>query len=240
MSVTCETASRPPMNGGLTVLRELTHRRLASPGAVEVAIPPELRRARDRTGLRTLEAAAWRVGEPAFAECRTVSILGPGTEVLNTMIFPTAPDGPPVFAAELLVFGGLPRLAFIDLQTPGAGAAMRRRAFEESLAARSRVALPNCEEPAPEWAVHWSAGAPLHSRPESVEAVGEMVRAYDVYLDAWLALIDGGDRSAEPDAAEQLARYKRSHVAHSPGTQFLSRLFGPDWTRRFLNEFLYA
>lgn len=225
-------------------LWEDTRRRLAPLGVVDLPIPADLAASSGLSGKMSLRAACWGIG-PRLAECRIVRIEGPNAEIVNTMIFPDRPEALPVFAAELLVFGGVPRLAFVDLQVPGL--ADRRR---DDVAVRTRrlavdfAHLP-CDQTAPDWAVHWSAGGYVFTRPNDTAFAEDLLLLYGRYLDLWVDLAAGAcggpgeTRCADPAAVAELQHYKRSHVEHSPGTAFLTKLFGAEWTGRFLNGFLY-
>jgi hypothetical protein len=246
----------------LDPLWEDTRRRLAPLGVADRPIASDLAESSGLTGKLSLRAACWGIGNGEFhngecrsgefhngerriGECRIVRIEGPNAEIVNTMIFPDRPESLPVFAAELLVFGGVPRLAFVDLQVPGMAGGRR-----DEVAARTRgqavgfAHLP-CDQTAPDWAVHWSTGGYVFTRPNDTAFAGDLLLLYGRYLDLWVDLAadacgrSGGDGRPDPAAAAELEHYKRSHVRHSPGTAFLTKLFGAEWTGRFLNGFLY-
>lgn len=226
-------------------LRDETLVQLKPLGVIMRPVPNDLAHAEGAAHNR-LVAESHIVGAASdpLGECRIVRISGRNSEIVNTMLFPRRPARLPVFAAELLVFGGVPRLAFIDLQTPGLSP--ERRAAVAELTRRPAAwfaGLPRDEAP-PDWAVKDSAGGYVFTRPGHVRHAEALVEAYRAYLGLWtkLAQSDAVLSPPPPDAAadEALARYKRNHVEHSPGTTYLERIFGGDWTRRFLNRFLYA
>lgn len=232
MTATLEP-SRP-----FAALWDATRARLEPLGLTDAPPDPGLAA---RGGRMRLTAARWLVGpaERPVADCRIVRILGAAAEIVNAMIFPTDPARLPVFASELLAFGGRPRLTFLDLQTPGLAADLRPLVAERTRAVSERFAdLPRDPEP-PGWAVAHSPGGHLFTRtddPEHAPALGE---AFAAYLGAWADL--AAEAVVAPDACRlaALSEYKREHVAHSPGKVFLGKVFGDEWTERFLNEFLY-
>lgn len=224
----------------MSALWPATWKVLARLGVREGELPAELASATGSGGRIRLQAARWQVER--HGECRMVAIHGTNMEVLNTMLFPTYPGRLPLFAAELLVIGGQPRLAFVDLQTPGMVVEPRRHIVDVTRTiVRRLAALPVSRLP-PTWAMASSSGYPFfveHLDPNHFPMIQE---AYLRYLEAWLetAMQQSTDDAIDPAACEALQEYKRHHVAHSPGRGFLEKLFTPAWTERFLTQFLYA
>jgi hypothetical protein len=238
------SATAAPVARPFEALWDETAERLQSLGLCERELPPNLASAVGGGGRTRLRAAAWAVGPTGrpLAECRIVRIVGASSEVVNTMIFPTRPEALPVYAAELLVFGGRPRLAFVDLQAPGMPGQERRRLAELTRPLAARFAHLRCEREAPDWAVEASPGGYVYTRPEDGDCASDLLTVYRSYLDLWATLATGlTEDGGPPDegTAAALADYKRRHVAHSPGTAFLGKVFGPGWAVRFLDEFLY-
>jgi hypothetical protein len=221
-------------------LWDATRCRLAPLGLTDAPPAPEFA---ERGGRMRLTAARWLVGPAArpVAECRIVRILGAAAEIVNAMIFPADPGGLPVFAAELLAFGGRPRLTFLDLQAPGLAADVRRAVAERTRAVSERFAdLPRDPEP-PGWAVAYSPGGYLFTRTDNPAHAPALGEAFAAYLDVWADLaVDAAAGPAAGGGRAALEEYKRDHVAHSPGRAFLGKVFGDEWTERFLNEFLYG
>jgi hypothetical protein len=231
----------PPSDRAFAGLWESTRATLGRLGLRERAVPAEFADADH--GRTRLAAACWAIGSPEapVAECRIVRILGAASDIVNTMIFPHRPDRLPVFAAELLAFGGVPRLAFLDLQAPGLAAERAAKVGVVARVARAGFSELSSDVDAPAWAVAFSPGGFLFARPNRPDAGPQLVRAYNAYLAAWLALADRPATGApEAGAAQELRRYQREHITHSPGRAFLGKLFGEVWAERFLNDFLYA
>jgi hypothetical protein len=230
----------------LAQLANLTRRRLLTLALTEQPLAPSFAHA--QSGKKTeLFAQRWRIGDgqAPLAELRFVRILGSASEIVNTMIFPARPDLTPVFAAEILLFGGQPRLALIDVQTPGLrpdiADRLRRRL------AQLRATWPPSPDAAiaPEWATEHSTGLYLFERPQARAATQRLIQAYDQYLRTWrefaeAALLEEDPTKPAPDAAQFALRdYKDHHLAHTPGKDFLNKVFGFEWTESFLNHFLY-
>jgi hypothetical protein len=246
-----------------------TRRRLSAPPLrlSDRPLPPDIAEFSGPGGKTRIRAASWLVhsvadaGEAEVADCRIVVITGTNAEIVNTMIFPARPEAMPVFAAELLVFGGVPRLAFVDLQVPGLAAGSRAALGGRLKAVASGYAHLPCDQTAPDWAVEYSTGGYVFTRPNDTAFRDDLLRLYREYLDIWAGLAGpassaapagpashggrdernlGNDARPGAEAAAELERYKRQHVAHSPGKVFLEKMFGAGWTDRFLNGFLYS
>ena len=216
-----------------------TSRSLQALGAQEAALPPDLVQATGGGGRIQLRAERWQLGRPACGECRLVRIEGATSEIVNVLVFPSNPRTTPTFVAEGLVFGGRLRLAFVDVQTPGMDAAPaalvgRRTA---ALAGRLDGQRPGAPE-LPAWAVDHSPGHYFAARDDDGASAAVLETAYREYLDLWVELAGAAAAPDDADAAA-LTAFKRSHLAHWPGTDYLAKLFGADWSRRFIHEFLY-
>lgn len=231
--------SSPAKRATLSLLAGKTWHLLQGLGIRTVPLVSNLRSARsERCHLRAIR---WELGstQAPLAECRIVRITGPSVDIVNTMVFPLDPERLPVFAAELLVFGNRPQLVFVDLQVPGLNPDMRGRVSGVAATlARQYASLPT--EPPPDWAVAFSTGGFVFTRCHDQECLPQLRELYFDYLRCWRDLALAGQiGSPGPLASAELARYKREHVAHSPGRPFLARMFGSAWTDAFLNDFLY-
>jgi len=201
-----------------------------------VEVPAEFAERVSHNGKTRLEACEYTLGEVGTA--RMVRILGTASEIVNTMIFPEHPDRMPLFAAELLVFGGVPRLAFVDLQTPGLAPDRLETIRSATTELAARYPLPADAGP-PEWATHYSTGGYCYGRPGSRSYIPTLKKAYADYLKLWLTTQDGCQKHANESAREELLKYKRHHVSNSPGCEFMGKLFGDEWAARFLEDWLY-
>jgi hypothetical protein len=197
-----------------------------------------------KSGKFKLTSFAWNLKHQGkkFAECRCVRILGRGTDILNSWVFPIHVQTLPVFAAEILEFGHQPRLVFIDLQAPGWSYPQKRQLTGELSELRdTSLLLPNCAE-APEWATQDGLGLHLHSRPGDPNFRPMIQDLYSLYLKSWT---DAALRRLPVEAGASLGQqaltdYQKHHQESSPGNAYLSQLFGVQWTRDFYEQFLYA
>lgn len=230
----------PPVRQ-LDGLKEATYTALLPLGLREEPLPKEFASASAKDGRLILRAWRWRLGSGSPGdECRLVCIRGESSTIVNTLIFPHRPEEVPVFVAELMVFGGRPRLAFVDLQTPGLTGDRRVQIAERCRELAAAYAHLPAEEAVPAWAAEHSTGGYVFTRPRGGSGGEAWGAVYRDYLDLWVACADvtaGG--AADTRAAAELAAYKSQHLAHWPGTDYLARLFGAEWTGRFLNSFLY-
>lgn len=244
--MTAQTAS-PTRRHPFAALATATEEALGelARGGLEVRpleLPDELAH-RAGAGRLELEARGWaiaRAGAPV-AEARLVRIAGPKTEILNCMAFAARPERLPVLAAELLAFGGASHLGFLDLQTPGL-----EPWRQPALAARTRrlaAAFGLPAQKAPEWALESSSGGATFTRFQGEDLAPALAAAYRAYAALWISLLleegEAAGGEATPEGTAACRSYKEHHVASSPGTAFLGRVFGEAWTRRLQSEFLY-
>ena len=171
------------------------------------------------------------------ATLRSTHIEGPNAAIFNTMIFPSDVDHCPVFASEIVSFGGKPQVAVIDLQP--LGNARLRRDVEEKLAtlADRYGELPGSGE-VPDWCEDYFTTHAIFSRPKSSEYDDVLLRAYADYLQVFVDYLKAAGSCSLPDPRTR--EYKDHHVANNPGLKFLGRMFGEQWTLDFLNNAMYA
>lgn len=180
---------------------------------------------------------------------RMVLIQGQKTEIINTWIFPKYPSTLPVYAAELISMGGQQRLSFIDIQTPG---------FQQNTSEieRSVLRVHNIykdfaiSEQPPAWAITDTLGHYFFRRTGDASHFPAVVSAYLDYMGTllnsiWPSLLSGcigpvvSVGSLDPNMTK-LRDYQHHHLVSSPGNLFLSKLFGEQWTDRFLHDFLFS
>ncbi|MBL8800192.1 MAG: hypothetical protein JNM56_40290 [Planctomycetia bacterium] len=237
-------ASLPDTERLLTDLGPLTPTTLRTLGLQTRDLPADLAAAEGSGGRIALTAACWDVGPAGapFAQCRFVQILGTTLEIVNVMIFPANPESMPVFAAELLVTGGCPRLAFVDLQAPGLRPARRATLGVATSRLAERYAALPAPAATPAWAVEFSPGGYVFTRPHGADCGPALLQLSEDYLQLWChcaARWGAPGLPTRPESVEQLCRFKQHHIEHSPGRDYLSKVFGAEWTHRFLHDFLY-
>lgn len=189
-----------------------------------------------------LSASHWSLQQLGIelADCRFVRIAGPKIDVVNAMFYPSFPAQTPIFAAEIISFGGRARIAFIDLQST------EDTAQSDSILqrlSRLRDQAAGLTTPAPEWATCHSSGAYYYHRGDgSKDLLKTLESIYFGYLSQWIGLLH--ERTAENttpqrESLKRLNLYKEHHAEHTPGSQFLGNVFGRSWTEDFLANFLY-
>ncbi len=229
-----------------------TLQRLQLVGACETGIPPKFSKHASINNKFHLTACEWLLGDgfetigASSATARCVYIRGLKTEILNTWIFPRQCDVLPVFAAELILVGGVVRVAFIDIQTPYQSLPLMHRVHQVTQALYQNYSGLRSSEAPPNWAIEASMGNYMYVRQGDSKTFPLICDCYEDYLEAALRLYDQINRSNtsmatnETSSADCLHAYQIHHMNSSPGKKFLSNLFGEDWTLRFLENFLFA
>lgn len=201
-----------------------------------------------------LYGMAWR--SPAL-DLRSTYIAGPKVEIINLMGFPGRPDLLPIFATEIIMFAGTPRVAVLDLQ-PVWMANPHRAPLNGRLAeGLTRYAASFADLPPggdlPDWCRDYFTPHAIYSRPGDASAMPRLHQAFEAlahhFREAWLeqpmddAAAPGGvvtTAQARAAAEAEMATYKRHHIEHSPGLPYLNKVFGAEWTAQYLQEFMYA
>ena len=225
-----------------------------------VELDSNFRRYHSLNGKFELRASEWRLSTTtgSLATARMVEISGAKNEILNTWIFPHQPLVTPIFAAELIGVARSPRVAFIDIQAIGPAPSVKELrptdsrlvgsskamnlAAKWSSSAKTLISELSCDEVPPDWAIDASAGHFFFTRTTDRAAFQTIQDAYLAYLKTYCVAL--GQHLPEPESdstgTEMLAEYQQRHRASSPGTKFLSTLFGLDWTDSFLTQFLFS
>ncbi|MCC5876752.1 MAG: hypothetical protein JJU11_11085 [Candidatus Sumerlaeia bacterium] len=173
-------------------------------------------------------------------DVRSTYITSPRAEIFNLMVFPENLEHLPVFAAEIVLFNGKVRVGVIDLQ-PVCNTIWRRHVISRRVMAHhSRFNTLPSGGPLPEWAVsHFSPGA-IHTSDTNGETIPRLLRAYYDYLHLFRKMAQTYPPLPNRYSEQMLREYKAHHIKHSPGTVYLSRIFGEDWTRDFMRLKMYA
>ncbi len=207
----------------------------------------EFQRFESKNGRFVVHSWAWCLKREGRPQCdvRMVFIAGSKNNIINTWVFPYAPNHDPVFAAELIAMGGQPRLTFMDIQVPTMPVAARRRVSTAAARVRSRYSDLRIAEQPPAWAVEATSGQYLFTRQVPGSWFGRISHAYLELLECYLDLIGSAstrrqERRDDPEALATLHDYQVHHMHNSPGEVFLGKVFGEDWTAAFLNEFLFC
>ena len=164
-----------------------TEKFLEARGAVEIPVQKDFADYFGAKGLIRIQSREWELyaGERLIANCRLVHIHGAATDIINTMCFSTIPHLLPSFTAELLTFGQSPKLVFIDLQVPGATSERTAHTAEVLFPLQSKYSDLPCPGDPPDWAIAYSAGGYVFSRPEDQKYGLALCELYGDYLSTW-------------------------------------------------------
>jgi hypothetical protein len=203
-----------------------------------------------RLASTVLEGREWKTPRLVL---RSTHIAGPAAEIFNVMGFPEEPDKAPIYAAELIFFGKAPRVAAVDLQ-PVWGASPEAPPLDAKLDAclaplAERFADLPRSDGMPGWCAAYFTARAVYSRPDDPGSTPRLVEACGAFFQAFLNDWIAADAAPPPPEAAPgsrarcraaLAEYKRHHREHLPGQPYLGKVFGEDWTRDFLESFMYS
>lgn len=177
----------------------------------------------------------------AGTEARGAWVTAPRVEILNLMIYPRDASRVPVFASELIFFGGKPFVGVVDLQ-PAAGTSHPLIAEVVNVVGPAWQMLSPGLSPGgllPAWAHTHFTPVCIYTRPVSTEETPRLKAAFHTYLALWLAHFASREQGMVC-GGEALEAYQAHHVTHTPGRLYLARTFGEAWTESYLREFMYA
>lgn len=216
--------------------------RLGPSGLEPIGLPGELA---ERAGLgRQSSTRLWGFGGRlrGLGQVHATVILGPKAEIVNAMIYPQDPGLLPVFATEVVRFGTMIRVAFVDVQPLDRAAAWLDGLQRELQGLRAGFAeRAELDPDLPGWLEGQCSGGEFLARSNDLSPAATICEAWMAYLGAWIRRAEGlaaaGVAVADSPA---VAAYKHHHVVHSPGLVFLGKFFGEEWTRRYMSEFMYG
>ncbi len=222
-----------------------TQKQLNPLGMREQAVPTEFAQRLNGNGRFVLRSWEWSVGKGTLSasQLRLVHIQGANSEIFNVWIVPEQPPLYPLLVTELLLVSGRLRVGFWDLQIPELISELRDRVLSAAKRALERTSLPLSQEAAPDWAIRWGSGYHLYTRPEAEQDLALVMESYAAYLAAWVELagvpapLNLANCYEAPPCT--LRDYFREHLRHSPVRTYLTKIFGEDWSTRFLCDFLY-
>ena len=230
-------------------LVDQTASKLGCVGACQAPVEATFARRASLNGKIHLAAQQWdlQASGQKIAQLRMVHIRGAKNEIINTWIFPLRPQLTPVFAAELIAVSGIVRVAFVDIQTPAACEATTDEVRLLTALLAPRFAILPCDEIAPEWAIHASTGHFTYARNVPERQMPVVQKCYMAYMETYLNAFGSNNsihstaENPTTDAAlNALHDYQVHHMQHSPGSNYLSKLFGADWTTSFMHSFLFV
>jgi len=217
---------------------------LVLPNALEAeALPPVIARTEGRLKDQpiTLETRLFS-GRGHLARLHVARGRG-AMESLTVIALPAATEARPIFSVDIVAFGGRFAVMFLDLCAVGRAGSFRAG----PAASASRVALlehagvaslPDfCQGITSEHAI-FARGAAATS-PDSAETPARLTAAF---LSFAVAFADSLAQEAEPDPNAQVAQadFLRRMVENKREARALARLFGEEWSERFLGEHFFA
>lgn len=198
-------------------------------------VPPEFavrESANGKATLRFYDIAIRDIGRLRFTDIR-----GGTTEIFSAMLFPHDATRLPIFASEFVIFGKLVRAAVIDMQMLGE----RSTALHAALTGLAqRYATLTATGPLPAWCESYfnpEAVFVLGGREDALDGLDAAYRDYAAQFAALACTHPSGDVLSGQTA---MRAYKDHHIAHTPGLPYLERMFGIEWTARFLRDGMYA
>lgn len=251
------TTESPILFRGLHELLQGTENELLRSGFLETRVEEKfrIRKGLGRLSDNQLSGRCW---EHPSAVIRSTYIKGPKIEIINVMGFPKDPSAVPVFASEIIHFAKAPRVAVIDIQP--LWDSFQDWDSKNNLPLLTQLAkirthysdLPSGGD-LPGWCKDYFSPHCIYSRPTDFSKSTEIADAHMSYLKLWIteyALPNDTDRSNNPNREAnvtspapdltELKTYKMHHVEHSPGTTYLCKTFGEEWTMDYLSDFMYS
>jgi hypothetical protein len=236
----------------LLPLKHATEQLLEKAGFAEKEVPVPFHQRHGQGSLTStlLTGSCW---EHKRATARSTYIFGPKVEIFNVMGFPANPTSAPVYASEIIHFANAPRVIVIDVQpvwSPELQETKHQNLMTQLATVKHKYkTLPSGGE-LPDWCKDFFTPHCIYSRPNDFSVSDKIAEAHLDYLKLWLenwiettVNETNGKTSTDSDSpsyVEQLREYKHHHVANSPGTKYLGRVFGDEWTDDYLNRFMYA
>jgi len=177
---------------------------------------------------------------PGVGTFRCTEIRGPRVEVFNTMIFPANADALPVFASEIVIFSNELRVGVIDLQPLHNSIRERHLVRELMEPLRARYTEVPRVEKMPDWCDSHFTDMAIFARGDGLSMIQALCNAYEDYLDLFATMGEASVAKSPRKTSRFLREYKDHHIKHSPGKNFLSKVFGTEWTLDFLMNRMYA
>lgn len=170
---------------------------------------------------------------------------GSSLQVLNFVIFPKLNYDLPFFGADLVTLPG-GHLIAIDMQPLFSQNKAYQAKYSEPIMPlfhKYQQDLPWGGD-FPEEARQYFSPAFLWTRPSKTEVVENKV--FDVfkdYLDAYLNFVEQADEIEDPEKLARIYQAQKSYTNYraekDPARGMLTRLYGSEWTERYIHGFLF-
>lgn len=190
------------------------------------------------SGLLRLTSGGWYCQHQS--EWRYTRVSAPKIEVVTHFLYPAPNSWLPLYAMEIVVFGGRPVVAVFDAVAMHQGS--RGKQIADELLANAHLRFPELvnADDAPAWYQDCRSGDDFFLRP----AMHDMPRVIDLHewlWSAWFNALRAHERApVDENSAQRVANYKRHHREHSPGLPLMQKNFGAHWTERFLAAHFFA
>ena len=207
------------------------------PDFCPVVLPTDLTQATGSYAGKTLELRAVAFRARGVRYGRLVRIDGPGTWILNAVVFPEDGYTFPILGIELLVFRERMHLIVADLfpleeQDEGV--------MDDLAPHFDQVGTP---PEMPTWARNIFSRRPIFRKPGSTSELTAGARAVDAVSFRWLARVHDAAPAARAALAAEARRrrdaYICAHVEDEPAHPFLGKAFGAELGERLVSVLLF-
>jgi len=201
-----------------------------------LAVPTEYAEAYKPENDLRLHFDAIQLGQAG--ELRSARISAPKIEIINLFFFPRNGFHLPVYALELVKLGPRPLIGVMDLLD--FSQVCPSRTIELMQTAHQLFPLPYGSDP-PDWYLACRSGQDFFVRPRTEEELNILGQTH---LFVWETLLKWINQAVLGEAREQeklaVFSYKQHHLQHTPGLRLLNSSFGNDWSRQFLEAYLFS
>ena len=206
------------------------------PGFAPLALAPELATMAGSYAGKTLALRASAFTAAGVQLGRVVRIDGPGTWILNAVVFPSESYATPILGIELLVFRDRMHLIVADLYP--------LREADSGVMDDIGPRFDDVGDPPdmPQWATRIFSRRPVFRKPRSSATLADGARAVRLVADRWLSFatvaVPVDDDVGRSTRARRNA-YIRSHAEDEPANPFLAKTFGDVLGKRLVDEVLF-
>jgi hypothetical protein len=168
---------------------------------------------------------------------RLARMDGPGTWILNAIVYPERGFAVPILGIELLVFRERMHLVVADLFPLVTEHAALMDEIAPAFDALGET------PPMPAWAARIFSRRPIFRKPRTGEALEGGADAMARVGRRWMELARGARPEQDPERAANAWRavesYVRAHAVDEPANPFLGRAFGEARAARLVDEVLF-
>jgi len=209
---------------------------LSLPGYVALPIAPELAVVEGSYAGKKLTLRAHAFAAQGVRVGRVARIDGPGSWILNAVVFPDERHSTPILGIELLVFRERMHLIVADLfplRDADAGVMDDLGPLFDEVGDEPEM---------PRWATRIFSRRPVFRKPKSNAMLSEGARAVRLVSERWTAMARAATPERPDAAAASRARrddYVTAHAEDEPANPFLGKAFGAEIGKRLVDEVLF-